>query len=140
MTESEFKQWFSGFVEGIEGKVPTAKQWKKIQDRVGEITGTPVVQKFFYDRYWNPYYSGPYWGSSWSSDAASLTTLKGEARSLEGAQNAMSFALSGAAAMIEEAKEASKSYKGGEDFVSYEPVFDANDAMYSLGRADALAT
>lgn len=134
MTESEFKQWFTGFVEGIEGKTPSAKQWAKIQERVSEITGTPIVQNVFYERYWRPYYSGPYWGS-YSGDTM---LLSGSARSSDGAQNAMSLSESGAGEWLQQAKAIAQNY-AGDDGISYEPAFDSNDAMYSLGRADAHA-
>jgi hypothetical protein len=55
MTLSEFKAWFEGFTEDMAGP-PSAKQWKKIQARVSEITGEPLTQHHFYHRYWNPYF------------------------------------------------------------------------------------
>lgn len=58
MTESEFKAWFEGFCEGIEGNTPTAKQWKRIKARVKDISGVPVspiVIEKWRDRY------VPYW-------------------------------------------------------------------------------
>lgn len=61
MTLTEFKAWFEGFTEDMSGP-PSAKQWKKIQARVSEITGDPVTQHIFYDRYWRygpTYY--PHW-------------------------------------------------------------------------------
>lgn len=137
MVESEFKQWFSGFMEGIGDKVPTAKQWAKIKERVGQITGTPVVYQTFYERYWHPYYNGPYYAYSVSGDATKM--LAGSARSSDGAQNAMSLAQSGAGEWLEQARSFGQNYAGG-DGISYEPAFDANDAMYALGRADATAT
>lgn len=137
MTESEFKQWFTGFVEGIEGKTPSAKQWAKIQERVSEITGTPIVQNVFYERYWWPYYNGPYY----SVCGQNSMLLSGTARSEEGAHNAMSLASSGAGQMLAEAKSAAENMSAwGGDVLSYEPIFDANDAMYALGRADAQST
>lgn len=57
MTPQEFKAWFDGYTENI-SKQPTQKQWKRIQERVGEIDGTPITEKVFVDRYWPyvPYY------------------------------------------------------------------------------------
>lgn len=41
MTNSEFKAWFEGFSEGID-KVPNAKQWAKIQEKVAQINDVPL--------------------------------------------------------------------------------------------------
>src|SRR5262245_15416306 len=62
MTPSEFKAWFEGFAEGIEG-VPTLKQWEKIKQRASEIDGRRTVETVFVDRYWPgyPYYPRSYW-------------------------------------------------------------------------------
>lgn len=65
MTKDEFKAWFEGYAEGIES-APTAKQWKRIKDKVALITGTPTTYPVFIDRYLpyqKPYYY-PYWGSA----------------------------------------------------------------------------
>jgi len=40
MTPSEFKAWFDGFTEALEG-VPSEKQWERIKARVAEIDGKP---------------------------------------------------------------------------------------------------
>lgn len=52
MTLNEFKAWFDGFTEDMEGP-PKAKQWARIQERVKEITGNPVSYPVYVDRYWN---------------------------------------------------------------------------------------
>ncbi len=36
MTPIEFKAWFEGFTEAMD-KLPTAKQWARIKERVSEI-------------------------------------------------------------------------------------------------------
>lgn len=38
MTTQEFKAWFEGFTECIEG-TPSKKQWERIKNRVAEIDG-----------------------------------------------------------------------------------------------------
>lgn len=54
MTLNEFKAWFDGFSEGMDGP-PGENQWERIKARVGEITGNPVTHTYFYDHYWPPY-------------------------------------------------------------------------------------
>ena len=51
MTPKEFKAWFEGFTEAMEGQ-PTEEQWKKIKARVAQIDGTPTSYPVFVDRYW----------------------------------------------------------------------------------------
>ena len=63
MIVSEFKAWFGGFTEGMDGP-PDAKQWKRIQKRVGEIDGTQITEKIYVDRFVRPYREyRPYWGT-----------------------------------------------------------------------------
>lgn len=60
MTLAEFKAWFEGFTEDMDGP-PNAKQFKRIKAKVGEITGAPITQtviREYVDRY------RPYWYSS----------------------------------------------------------------------------
>lgn len=42
MTVSEFKAWFEGFTEAMDGP-PDAKQWARIQSKVKEIADKPSV-------------------------------------------------------------------------------------------------
>ena len=69
MTLAEFKAWFEGFTEEM-GSTPSAKQWKRIKDRVKQIDGVAVTKEVIYrDCYWptiidrpvRPYVS---WGAS----------------------------------------------------------------------------
>ena len=60
MTLQEFKAWFEGFSENIDG-APTDKQWKKIKAKVGEIDNTPTSYPVFIRQY--PWYQ-PYWYTS----------------------------------------------------------------------------
>lgn len=55
MNLSEFKSWFEGYTENLT-TTPNAKQWKRIQTRVAEITESPTEIRYFYDHYWRPYY------------------------------------------------------------------------------------
>ncbi|UXN74487.1 hypothetical protein N8D56_04925 [Devosia sp. A8/3-2] len=50
MTLSEFKAWFEGYTEGLDG-APTEKQFKRIKAKVAEITSTPISYPVFIDRY-----------------------------------------------------------------------------------------
>ena len=54
----EFKAWFEGFTEDMNGQ-PNAKQWKRIKARVKQVDGTPTTQRMFIDHYRRPY--EPYW-------------------------------------------------------------------------------
>jgi hypothetical protein len=64
MTLQEFKSWFEGFTENMQGP-PNTEQWKRVQERVKQIDGTAVTERIFIDRYWNhwhwhsPSYYGP---------------------------------------------------------------------------------
>ncbi|MDR7032421.1 hypothetical protein [Mesorhizobium sp. BE184] len=52
MTLAEFKAWFEGFTEAMDGP-PDAKAWKRIKARVAEIDGTAITKEVIYrDRYW----------------------------------------------------------------------------------------
>lgn len=59
MTLNEFKAWFDGFTEDMEGP-PSDKQWKKIKARVKEITGVSTSYPVFVDRYARPYWDQPW--------------------------------------------------------------------------------
>ena len=58
MTLSEFKAWFEGFTECMDG-TPNADQWKRTKARVKEIDGVAVTKTVFVDRYLPAY--RPYW-------------------------------------------------------------------------------
>lgn len=61
MTLAEFKAWFEGFTESIEGKAaPTQKQWAKIKEKVAAIDGTPITYPIYIDRYVHPSWPHPY--------------------------------------------------------------------------------
>lgn len=82
MTLSEFKAWFEGFTEVMDGP-PNKKQWGRIQARVKEIDGTAITKTVFiekyaapYRRYWmeqtyGPVYPGLMGSTCMSSDAKS---------------------------------------------------------------------
>ena len=56
MTLQEFKAWFEGFTENMDG-TPNAKQWKRIQAKISDIDGTVTSYPIFIDRYVKPYFT-----------------------------------------------------------------------------------
>jgi len=115
MTLSEFKAWFEGFTDNMDGQ-PTAKQWKKIQKRVSEIDGDPITERIFIDRYWPtwpryPYY-GPVWYGASGGTQVSTTNAVGQLEA-----SSANYALS-----------------------SNSPQFDSGVAMLTLGKTDHEAT
>lgn len=50
MTLNEFKAWFEGFTEDMDG-APSVKQFEKIKAKVAEIDDKPITQTVFVDRY-----------------------------------------------------------------------------------------
>lgn len=68
MTPQEFKAWFDGFTEALDG-VPTVTQWDRIKARVAEIDGKPVTERIYLDRYlpalptYPVYPYRPYWSA-----------------------------------------------------------------------------
>jgi hypothetical protein len=76
MTLQEFKAWFDGFTENING-VPSKKQWERIKERDGQINGVAVTREVYYEwwpRYWT---TAPVWintPTSSTTDAGSITT------------------------------------------------------------------
>lgn len=69
MKLNEFKAWFEGFTEDMD-RAPTAKQWKRIKERVAEIDGIAVSYPVYIDRYVRPYWSGPYYATTAGGIAA----------------------------------------------------------------------
>jgi hypothetical protein len=60
MTLSEFKAWFSGFTEMMDGP-PNADQWSRIQARIKEIDDKPIpvtVYREYVERF------RPFWPAS----------------------------------------------------------------------------
>lgn len=54
MTPQEFKAWFDGFTEALDG-VPSKPQWARIKARVAEIDGKAVTERVYVDRYYPQY-------------------------------------------------------------------------------------
>jgi len=117
MTLSEFKAWFEGFTEGMDGP-PGVKQWERIQARVKEISGTPISYPVFIDRY-REY--RPFWGAA--APALPLYPYQVTCNSAVATSVAGNAAQTAGAAMVLKA----------------EPEFDSHAAMFAVGRADAQA-
>lgn len=117
MTLSEFKAWFEGYTEGLEG-APTKAQFDRIKAKVGEITGAPVTYPIYVDRWVQPY--RPYWDRYW----ATLGGTTGGATWSSAAPDAgnISYGTSNAVLQLS---------AGGE------PSFDSHAAMYELGKMEA---
>jgi hypothetical protein len=64
MTLAEFKAWFEGYTEGLEG-APTAAQFARIKEKVALIDGTVTTYPVFLDRYVYPNQWRPYWDRVW---------------------------------------------------------------------------
>lgn len=66
MTNDEFKAWFDGFCENLEG-TPNEKQWQKIIEKVEDLDGDRITYPIFVDRYWPkryPLYEATYYSSN----------------------------------------------------------------------------
>jgi len=74
MTQQEFKAWFDGFTEAMEGP-PNKKQWGRIKERVKEIDGAAITHPLFVDRYWQRY-GTPYY--PWYTVCTSGSALSGQ--------------------------------------------------------------
>lgn len=63
MNLSEFKAWFEGFTESMDGP-PGEKAWKRIQDRIKSIkSDEPTTQRVFHEYYekpWKRWYGAAY--------------------------------------------------------------------------------
>lgn len=114
MTLSEFKAWFEGFTESMDGP-PSQKAWERIQARVKEITGTPISYPVYVDRYVHPYrrwLDAPYVAYNTAS----------------GAQAAYCANNAAATGLFKHA--------GGPEDVA-DVAFDGHAAMFAAGKADA---
>ena len=86
MTLSEFKAWFEGFTENMDGP-PTADQWKRIKKRVKEIDGEWTPRHVFIERYVRPYWSwwsdGIYCSASSGDPGGRLSSVSNQVAPLE---------------------------------------------------------
>jgi hypothetical protein len=111
MNLSEFKHWFEGFTDNLDG-VPSKKAWEKIRAKIGEIKDAPATSyPVFIDRYRPYFYRDFYatWGGNSGGVGLATTTYQGLAQNAE--QGPVTS-----------------------NYVS----FDSAEAFKSLGRAEAL--
>jgi hypothetical protein len=116
MTPSEFRAWFEGFTEDMTG-APNKKQWERIKDRVGEITGQTVSYPVYIDRYVAPV--RPYWDRVWCGVGGSVLGSAGGGIALAAGNT-------GAQGLSRNASFDQSNY-------------NSHDAMNAVGRAEALA-
>lgn len=126
MTLSEFKAWFEGFTESIEGKsAPTQKQWARIKEKVALIDGAQTTHHIYVDRWVRPYRH--YWDRYWTT--AGMAT--GPATYLDAVARADGIGVANAATYA----AYDPSSKGDSQTVEFDP----HAAMRSLGRMEAAA-
>ena len=126
MTLSEFKAWFEGYTEGLEG-APTKAQFDRIKEKVKEISGTPTSYPIFVDRY-RQWVQPNQWGSPYVSySVGAVGQATGNAvlmnQTTNGLQSAKAVCSTDAHQLI-----GSDSYK-----------WDSHAAMYAVGKAEAAA-
>jgi hypothetical protein len=122
MKLNEFKAWFDGYTEGMEG-APSKKQWERIKEQVAAIDGvaiTPASYPVYIDRYVRPYYSYPHWNAMGIGNLASIV-----GQNLTGATNYQKNAIS----------ECATNHAGDGG-----TIFNGAAAMFAAGKAEALAS
>jgi hypothetical protein len=115
MTLSEFKAWFEGFTEDMDG-APNEKQWKRIKARVKDISGVALTERVFVDRYLpRPWHGYPY--VSYATATSCLSAAPDDGLACWTAQN---------------------SAIGGQDgtLMATPSKFDGHAAMMMLGKSD----
>lgn len=114
MKLNEFKAWFEGYTESMEG-APSKKQWERIKEQVGAIDGVAVTQTVYLNWYRHRYFpQGPYWSALGVGSCSS--SVGGQA------QNAVDY--------MAVVNSAGHNGDGG-------TVFDGVTAMYAAGKAEA---
>lgn len=111
MTLSEFKAWFEGYTDAIEG-APTKAQFDKIKVKVAAIDGSVTTYPIYVDRYRGVFKwpNWPYPYATYSENVAGASLLH-----------------------IAAAGELDR-YQAA---VNQTVEFDPHAAMYALGKADA---
>lgn len=140
MNLPEFKAWFEGFTESMDGP-PGEKAWKRIRDRIGSINSDePTTRHVFHEYYARPwqrwYNDGPWWGVPYSG---------GQGIGVAAVQGIVPMSSMGAS--IANAEGAMQAQNGVNSAMGYQPVpsdegttmFDAQSAFNKLGRAEALS-
>jgi hypothetical protein len=122
MNLSEFKAWFEGFTESMEG-APSEKAWERIKGRVKEIKDAPPVERHhFHDYYVRP------WKRYWDYDypRAHLSTERTATQIFSHSRS------SGSIAPVSRGRASMP-------VASSEAPFDSRAEFNRLGRAEALS-
>jgi hypothetical protein len=79
MTFSEFRAWFAGYVENIDG-VPTLEQWERIKSRLDEVSAASPAPVYSPSRPGQPedwkrwlFTNSPYDNGDWYREKRQLT-------------------------------------------------------------------
>lgn len=120
MTLAEFKAWFEGFSELMEG-APSEKQWERIKARVAEIDGSVTTYPVFVERYIPPY-------RRWYDGVWMSGPIVGCGSPTDGIGAIGAVAMTSAAA----GEDMSLSFNSKD---SHQP-FDQMSAMMDLGKAE----
>lgn len=121
MTLSEFKAWFEGFTEDMDG-APSVKQFDKIKSKVEEIDDKPIEKTVFIDRY-RDYFPYQRWGDTLPPPIVSWSA--GAVQGSDSVGRAVLAGDPGAEMVVNDASETIG--------------WDAIPAMRELGRAEAAA-
>lgn len=89
MKLNEFKAWFEGYTESMDG-TPSKKQWERIKEQVKDVDGVAVSYPVYIDRYVKPYWSGPWYSNNlaYCGTSSNTNTLSSNTVAFNGA-NAM---------------------------------------------------
>lgn len=120
MNLSEFKAWFEGFTESMDGP-PGEKAWKRIQDRIKSIKSDEATTKHvfheFYERPWRRWYTeGPWWNGVQYGPVSAVGIAQSSIQANSGGIMAQA-----------------------NNLAEYQDLFDAGAAFNKLGRAEALS-
>ena len=126
MKTSEFRAWFEGFTENIEG-APSEAQFAKIKAKVIEIDEVAVTERIYVDRYVQPW--RPYWDRYWSYTGDSPKTLMSGSLSVEHDDSVVPMNV-GVDHLMAMTPERHRRHHG---------IFDSHSAMRELGRMEAMA-
>lgn len=85
MTLAEFKAWFEGFTEDMDG-APNEKQFECIKAKVKDIDGVAITKTVFVDHYYAPYrryFDGvPIWNGHMTAVSSAIDNAVNTAKSV----------------------------------------------------------
>lgn len=125
MNLQEFKAWFEGFTEGMDGP-PGERSWARIKEKVKAIKEAPPITRevFIHDYYrpWRRWWGEPYYGSN-SNVYLSTCNSGSNPPKYAGTVNVQSVGLSAQAQAMYSAKTADQ--------------WDPQKEFRNLGRAES---